>query len=59
MVEAVESRAAILGHPLTALSTQQVLSCDTAEPQEGCQGGLPEFAFGWLQKVQVKERGVV
>lgn len=50
MVETVESRAAILNLSLAALSTQQLLSCDTAS-QYGCSGGLPQNAFIWLMRV--------
>ena len=50
VVETVESRAAILGYPLTSLSTQQLLSCDN-DSQFGCEGGLPSYAFSWLKKV--------
>ena len=50
VVETVESRAAILGYPLTTLSTQQLLSCDNVS-QFGCSGGLPSYAFSWLKKV--------
>ena len=52
MVETVESRAAILNLSLAALSTQQLLSCDTAS-QYGCSGGLPRYAFDWLMTVGV------
>ena len=56
VVETVESRAAILGHPLTSLSTQQLLSCDN-DSQFGCNGGLPSYAFSWLKKVGVGRSG--
>jgi hypothetical protein len=46
VVETVESRAAILNFTLSALSTQEVLSCDPN--QEGCGGGVPQAAFQWL-----------
>ena len=49
VVETVESRAAILNFTLSALSTQEVLSCDPN--QDGCGGGVPQAAFQWLSAV--------
>lgn len=58
VIEAVESKAAIMNHPLAPLSTQQLLSCDTAS-QYGCSGGLPSNAFAWLKEVRGRGTGRV
>jgi len=44
-VETIESYYFLNGHPLTALSTEQIVDCDTAGEDEGCNGGDPQGAF--------------
>mgnify|MGYP006164946929 CR=1 FL=1 len=47
-VGSVEGAFAIAGHPLVALSMQQLVSCD--HPQnDGCNGGLMADAFKWIE----------
>ena len=46
--EVIESAYAIAGHPLTELSIQQVVSCDTVDG--GCRGGDTITAFDYVQK---------
>ncbi|RLN95066.1 hypothetical protein BBJ28_00008965 [Nothophytophthora sp. Chile5] len=47
-VAVLESAVCIAGGPLTPLSEQQVLSCDTASYD--CQGGFPGDALNFIQK---------
>jgi len=44
--ENVESQWALAGHPLTSLSMQQVVSCDTT--CYGCGGGWPYLAYAYI-----------
>jgi C1A family cysteine protease len=44
--ENIESRWALAGHPLTRLSMQQVVSCDTMD--YGCDGGWPYHAYEYI-----------
>jgi len=41
--ETIESYFAIAGYPLTMLSFEQIVDCDTS--QEGCNGGYPTSAY--------------
>nr|ABB88697.1 cysteine protease [Leishmania tropica] len=45
-VGSIESQWALAGHGLTALSEQQLVSCD--DKDNGCGGGLMLQAFEWL-----------
>jgi cysteine peptidase B len=47
--ENIESRWALAGHPLTRLSMQQVVSCDTMD--YGCEGGWPYHAYEYVHNV--------
>ena len=47
-VGSVEGAFAIAGHPLVALSMQQLVSCDPP-PDDGCNGGLMDNAFKWIE----------
>lgn len=42
----IEGQWAIAGNPLTSLSEQMLVSCDTIDG--GCGGGLPDDAFTWI-----------
>jgi cathepsin F len=45
----IESRYAIATSNLTEFSEQQLVDCDRSQ-DEGCNGGLMEYAFDYLQK---------
>jgi cysteine peptidase B len=51
----IEGQWAIAGHPLTSLSEQELVSCDTT--MYGCNGGLPSGAMQWL--IQSKNGSIV
>ena len=55
-IGAVEGHFAIAGHPLVALSVEQVVACDNAangattpDPDDGCNGGKMDNAFDWIK----------
>ena len=51
-IGAVEGHFAIAGHPLTALSVEQVVACDNAATgglDDGCNGGKMDDAFDWIK----------
>jgi cysteine peptidase B len=42
----IEGQWFLAGNPLTSLSEQELVSCDTTD--HGCQGGIMQNAFSWL-----------
>ena len=44
----IEGQWKLAGHPLTSLSEQEFVSCDTID--HGCQGGLMDNAYNWVLK---------
>jgi len=47
-IDTLESVCKIAGFPLTSLSTQQVVDCDTNGQDQGCNGGFPEGAYQYI-----------
>jgi len=45
--ETIESAWIIAGHPQVILAPQQLVDCDTTD--QGCNGGLPEDAFQYIE----------
>jgi len=48
-VGAVEGAFEIAGNPLTTLSEQELVSCATSSGNQGCNGGLMDNAFKWIE----------
>jgi len=46
--ETVESYCALAGQALQPLSVEQIVDCDTTD--DGCGGGLPSNAYGYIQQ---------
>jgi len=44
--ESIESMNMLAGHPLTSLSMQQIVDCDTSD--DGCNGGDPPTAYQYV-----------
>jgi len=47
--ETIESYYAVGGGPLTQLSMEQIVDCDTAGQDQGCNGGFPTDAYTYVQ----------
>jgi len=47
--ETIESYFFLAGNPLTQLSMEQIVSCDTSGSDEGCNGGFPSGAYQYVQ----------
>jgi len=47
--ETIESYYYLEGGPLTSLSVEQIVSCDTAGTDEGCGGGEPSGAYEYVE----------
>jgi cathepsin F len=47
--ETIESYYAIAGYPLTELSMQQIVDCDTSGSDQGCNGGFPTGAYQYVE----------
>jgi cysteine peptidase B len=48
-VETIESVSCLAGYPLTVLSEQQIVDCDTDGGVQGCNGGWPEDVYTYAQ----------
>jgi cathepsin F/cysteine peptidase B len=48
--ETIESYYAIAGYPLTGLSMEQIVSCDTNGNDQGCNGGFPTGAYQYVEE---------
>jgi len=47
--ETIESYWALAGNQLTQLSIEQIVDCDTAGQDQGCNGGFPSGAYTYVQ----------
>jgi cathepsin F len=47
--ETIESYWALEGNQLTQLSIEQIVDCDTAGQDQGCNGGFPSGAYSYVQ----------
>jgi len=47
--ETIESYFAVQGGKLTGLSMEQIVDCDTAGEDQGCEGGFPTGAYQYVQ----------
>jgi len=49
-VETIESVCCLSGYPLTILSEQQIVDCDSDGGVQGCNGGWPEDVYTYTQR---------
>jgi len=47
--ETIETYFFLEGGPLTALSVEQIVDCDTAGEDQGCNGGFPTGAYQYVE----------
>jgi len=47
--ETIESYFALAGNTLTEMAMEQIVDCDTAGQDEGCNGGFPTGAYSYVQ----------
>jgi len=47
--ETIESYFCLAGNQLTQLSMEQIVSCDTAGEDQGCNGGFPSGAYQYVE----------
>jgi len=47
--ECIESYFFLGGNPLTELAMEQIVDCDTAGSDEGCNGGFPSGAYEYVE----------
>jgi len=47
--ETIESYYAVQGGTLTGLSMEQIVDCDTAGEDQGCEGGFPTGAYQYVE----------
>jgi cathepsin F len=47
--ETIESYFCLAGNPLTQLSMEQIVDCDTGGEDQGCNGGFPSGAYQYVE----------
>lgn len=48
-VETVEAAWVLNGNTLTEFAPQQLVSCDNAGNDQGCNGGMPQYAYEYIE----------